>query len=139
MEQRTPAAGLAGRAFDNWIDHARHIIELGGIPLSPAMASGSFSDRGPDAGQITVNPFQWVADAGITAFACAIHNYTGNHPIDYPYDAVNQFGQPLTAAEYERYGAAAWDSRTSQDINAQRARTKTPAIPSTKTTPASWP
>lgn len=114
------------RAFDNWMDHARHIIDLGGIPLSPAMASGSFSDRGPDAGQVTVNPYQWVADVGITQFACAIHNYTGNHPIDYPYDAVNQLGKPLTVAEYERYGAAAWDNRSPADINAQRARDKNP-------------
>ena len=57
---------------------------------------------------------------------CAIHNYTGNHPIDYPYDPVNQLGKPLTPAEYERYGAAAWDSRSLQDINAQRANDKNP-------------
>jgi len=75
---------------------------------------------------VTVNPFQWVADAGITDFVCAIHNYTGNHPIAYPYDAVNQTGQPLTQAEYDKYGPEAWDNRPLEHINIQRERDKNP-------------
>lgn len=112
------------RAFSTWIYQAQRITALGGIPLSPALASGAFQDRGPDAGQVTVNPFEWIRDAGIINFVCAIHNYTGNHPIDYPYDAVNQTGQPLTQAEYDRYGPEAWDYRSLEHINIQRERDK---------------
>lgn len=114
------------RAFTTWIHQAKSILSLGGIPLSPALASGAFQDRGPDAGQVTVNPFEWVRDAGITDFVCAIHNYTGNHPIDYPYDDVNQNGKALTQAEYDKYGPEAWDYRSIADINAQRERDKNP-------------
>ncbi len=113
-------------AFGNWIDQAKHIIALGGIPLSPALASGAFHDRGQGSGTVRENPFLWVKQAGITDFVCAIHNYTGNHPIDYPYDEVNQTGKPLTQAEYDRYGAEAWDNRSLASINAQRARDKNP-------------
>ena len=35
----------------------------------------------------------------------AIHNYTLNHPLDYPYDPVNQEGQPVSQEEYDRVGA----------------------------------
>jgi len=114
------------RSFRTWIGQARRILALGGIPLSPALASGVFQDRGPDAGRVTVNPFVWVRDAGITDFVCAIHNYTGNHPIDYPYDAVNQDGKPLTQVEYDKYGPEAWDYRSLQNINEQRMRDRNP-------------
>ena len=114
------------RSFQTWIGQARHILDLGGIPLSPALASGAFHERGEDAGMVTVNPFEWVRDAGITDFVCAIHNYTGNHPIEYPYDTVNQFGQPLTQAEYDKYGPEAWDWRSIDDINTQRMKDKNP-------------
>ena len=115
------------RSFTTWIEQAQRIQAHGGIPLSPALASGVFHDRGPDAGPpVIVNPFLWVRDAGINDFVCAIHNYTGNHPIDYPYDNVNQHGSPLTQAEYDKYGPEAWDYRSIADINVQRMRDRNP-------------
>jgi hypothetical protein len=60
-----------------------------------------------------VNPFQLVVDRGRQDLFdngawLAIHNYVINHPLDYPYDPVNQTGQLLTLEEYEanRWG---WD------------------------------
>ena len=47
----------------------------------------------------------------------AIHNYTLNHPLDYPYDAVSQLGVPLSQAEYDRYGAWSWDFRPRESAN----------------------
>ncbi|MFH1633699.1 MAG: hypothetical protein ABIG63_06760 [Chloroflexota bacterium] len=114
------------RSFQTWIGQAQHILDLGGIPLSPALASGAFHDRGEGAGTVLLNPFEWVRDAGITDFVCAIHNYTGNHPINYPYDAVNQVGEPLTQTEYDKYGPEAWDYRPIEHINIQRERDKNP-------------
>jgi hypothetical protein len=115
------------RAFDNWIDHAHHITALGGIPLSPALASGAFGDRGQPtvAGQVRENPFVWVKQAGITRFVCSMHNYPLCHPIDYPNDSVNMYGTPLTAAERERTGGDyAWDSESLSVINARRMHDK---------------
>ena len=125
-ENQPPQDQWLERSFTNWIDQAQRIQALGGIPLSPALASGAFRDRGEDAGQVLVNPFEWIRDAGITDFVCAIHNYTGNHPIDYPYDAVNQEGQPLTQEEYDKYGPEAWDYRPLEHTNIQRERDKNP-------------
>jgi hypothetical protein len=111
----------AERSFANWIEHARHIIALGGIPLSPALASGFMQARGDTAGQLTFNPFKMVKEAGIPYFACSIHNYALNHPIAYPSDPVNQSGAPLTQAEYDRVGGAyAWDSQSVEQINEWR-------------------
>jgi hypothetical protein len=115
------------RAFDNWIDHAHHILALGGIPLSPALASGAFGDRGQPtvAGQVRENPFVWVKQAGITRFVCSMHNYTLCHPVDYPNDSVNMYGTPLTVAERERTGGDyAWDSESLSVINARRMHDK---------------
>jgi len=119
----------AERSFTNWIGMAQRIIALGGIPLSPSLASGFMQARGEGAGQLQINPFELVAAAGIRdgEFVCSIHNYPLNHPINYPYDAVNQAGQPLTQAEYDRVGGAyAWDSQTLEQINAWRLSDQNP-------------
>ncbi len=42
----------------------------------------------------------------------AIHNYDINHPLDYPYDAVNQKGEAIAEEEYKRLGTAAWAGGT---------------------------
>lgn len=127
-------ADWAERAFGNWLEHARNIRRLGGIPLTPALASGFLGARGEGAGQLNVNPFSILADAGINDFVCSIHNYPLNHPIDYPYDAVNQAGAALTLEAYEEAGGdIAWDRPQNvsvadwiTQINAQRMRDKNP-------------
>ena len=80
---------------DNFIVDATAIIELGGHPAFPAMGVGTI-----------VNPFDLVVQRGRKDLFdngawLAIHNYVINHPLDYPYDAVNQTGKQLTEAEYQ--------------------------------------
>ncbi|NLI41838.1 MAG: hypothetical protein GX421_11820, partial [Caldisericales bacterium] len=117
----------AERSFTNWIEHAQRIIAHGGVPLSPSLASGFMQARGEGAGQLMLNPFKLVKAAGVERFVCGIHNYPLNHPIDYPYDDVNQKGTSLTQAEYERVGGSyAWDSQSIEQINAWRESDKNP-------------
>ena len=98
---------------DNFIIDATEIIALGGYPAFPAMGVGTI-----------VNPFQLIVARGRQDLFdngawLAIHNYVLNHPLDYPYDAVNQTGQPLTQEEYEanRWG---WDNDKLVVINRLR-------------------
>lgn len=98
---------------DNFIIDATEIIALGGYPGFPAMGVGTI-----------VNPFQLIVERGRQDLFdngawLAIHNYILNHPLDYPYDAVNQTGQPLTQEEYDanRWG---WDNDPLVVINRLR-------------------
>ncbi len=98
---------------DNFIIDATEIIALGGYPAFPAMGVGTI-----------VNPFQLIVDRGRQDLFnngawLAIHNYVINHPLDYPYDAINQTGQPLTQEEYDanRWG---WDGDKLVVINRLR-------------------
>ncbi len=88
----------------NWLDivveefiyDADIILNMGGYPAMPSLGVGTI-----------VNPFEMVAGLGRSDIFhngawVAIHNYTINHPLDYPYDTVNQTGRPLTKAEYEQ-------------------------------------
>ena len=133
---------------DNFIYDADAIQSMGGLPAFPAMGPGS-KDNGlakvVERGRIDIfEKGAWLA----------IHNYTLNHPLDYPYDPVNQEGQPLTREEYERLAAWqyshltweeiqelgipisredydkfnrwAWDGRSLEEINAIRAANKNP-------------
>jgi len=92
--------------IDSFIWDADVIIELGGLPALPAMG---------DAGG--ANPFDVVvrkgrADLFERGAWAAIHNYTLNHPLDYPDDEVNQLGRPLTVAEYDELARWAYSGRT---------------------------
>jgi hypothetical protein len=49
----------------------------------------------------------------------AIHNYTLNHPLDYPYDDVNQQGRPLTQEEFDYYARWQYSHLTYEQIQAQ--------------------
>jgi hypothetical protein len=98
---------------DNFILDASEIINLGGFPAFPAMGVGTIC-----------NPFELIAKRGRqdlfdNGVWVAIHNYTLNHPLDYPYDEVNQLGKVLTLAEYEasRWG---WDQDALETINRLR-------------------
>jgi hypothetical protein len=107
-------------AIDNFIIDADKIIALGGLPALPAMGVGSKD-----------NPVEMVvrkgrADLFEKGAWIAIHNYTLNHPLDYPFDAVNQEGAPLTKEEYDRLGPWAWESQPRDTINSWRASDKNP-------------
>ncbi len=105
---------------ENFIYDADIVISEGGLPAIPAMGPG-----GRD------NIVQRIVEAGRDDLLrkgawLAIHNYTLNHPLDYPDDPVNQEGKPLTREEYERFPAWAWDNRSMEQINERRARDKNP-------------
>ena len=105
---------------DNFIHDADMIIAAGGLPGVPAMGPGGKE-----------NVVQKVVDRGRKDLFekgawFAIHNYTLNHPLDYPDDAVNQHGAPLTQAEFDHFGPWSWDNRSMEMVNELRVRAANP-------------
>ncbi len=120
MEGRQDAVNWLDVVIDNFIIDADKVIALGGLPALPAMGVGS-----------RVNPVAEVvkrgrADLFDNGAWVAIHNYTINHPLDYPYDPVNQEGQPVSQEEYDRLGQWAWEGRPREQINEWRQSDKNP-------------
>ncbi|NOZ29094.1 MAG: carboxypeptidase regulatory-like domain-containing protein [Chloroflexi bacterium] len=106
--------------IENFIYDADRVLDAGGYLALPAMGAGSKD-----------NPVEMVirkkrGDLFENGCWVAIHNYTLNHPLDYPDDDVNQLGTPLTQEEYDRFGAWAWDYRSIEEINRLRAERKNP-------------
>lgn len=96
---------------DNFIRDADQILGRGGLPAVPAMGPGSQDNP---ISKIVARGRRDLFERGAWV---AIHNYTLNHPLDYPYDAVSQLGAPLSQAEYDRYGAWSWDFRPRESAN----------------------
>ncbi len=108
--------------IDNFIYDADKLISLGGLPALPAMGVASKD-----------NPMAVVVQKGRADLFekgawVAIHNYTLNHPLDYPYDAVEQEGAPVSQEEYDRLGSWAWDGQPRDMINEWRAADKHPGF-----------
>lgn len=82
------------------------ILEKGGYPAVPALATGSKWDL---VGKICELGGDYLFEGGVWQ---AIHNYAINHPLDYPYDEVNQKGAPVSPEEYERLASEIWDTQT---------------------------
>ncbi len=79
------------------------ILKLGGYPAVPALATGTKWDL---VGEICRLGRR---DLFAEPVWQAIHNYSLNHPLDYPYDAGNQQGAPYTVDFYDRLAAERWD------------------------------
>lgn len=90
---------------DNFIIDASAILNVGGLPALPAMSVDGI------AAALEKVVARGRADLFDSGAWIAIHNYTLNHPLDYPYDAVNQTGLALTQEEYDKHGAWAWDKQ----------------------------
>ncbi len=131
---------------DNFIFDADLILDAGGLPALPAMGPGSQDNA---IARVVERGRKDIFERGAWV---AIHNYTLNHPLDYPDDAVNQEGQPLTPEEYaalaawqysdlspeeaaakgvspedyEKFQKWAWDGRTLEMVNELRAQAKNP-------------
>lgn len=105
---------------DNFIIDADIIIALGGLPALPATAVGSKAN----AMQVVVK--RGRSDIFQKGGWLAIHNYTLNHPLDYPFDPVNQEGQPVSQEEYDALGSWAWEGISREQINQWRASDKNP-------------
>ena len=106
--------------IDSFIIDADKVLALGGLPALPAMGVGTRVD--PIAAVVK----RGRADIFEKGAWIAVHNYTLNHPLDYPYDAVNQEGQPVSQEEYDRLGQWAWEGATREQINQWRASDKNP-------------
>lgn len=95
---------------DNFIRDADAVLARGGYLALPAMGPGSRD-----------NPISVVLRKGrldLFERGCwvAIHNYTLNHPLNYPYDDANQLGQPLTREEFDQYARWAYSHLTYDEI-----------------------
>jgi len=101
------------------------ILGLGGYPAVPALAIGSQWDL---IGKIIEHGGDYLFDEPVWL---AVHNYDLNHPLNYPYDRVNRFGEQLTPEEYRAIGGAAWTgsqwgNRTLAFVNEERKKNKNP-------------
>ncbi|MGQ9517326.1 MAG: carboxypeptidase regulatory-like domain-containing protein, partial [Anaerolineae bacterium] len=105
---------------DQFIHDADRVLALGGLPGLPALSVGS------KANLIELVVRKGRADIFARGAWIAVHNYTLNHPLEYPDDPVHQKGAPLTRQEYERYGEWAWDGQPRQLINIWRRQGKRP-------------
>lgn len=105
---------------DNWLHDARKCLDAGALPAVPALSVGTRDDL---IGAIVARGGRELLEAGAWV---AIHNYTINHPLDYPDDDVNQRGQALTPDAYKADGGWAWDNVPLDTINAWRWQDKNP-------------
>ncbi len=101
------------------------ILNLGGYPAIPALAPGTKWDL---VGEICRLGRR---DLFAEPVWQAVHNYSLNHPLDYPYDPGNQHGAPYTAEFYNRLAAEKWDGDAWQGwslerVNAERRRNANP-------------
>jgi N-acetyl-anhydromuramyl-L-alanine amidase AmpD len=111
------------RVAEAWVRDAAIIAEMGGLPGTPPLSPGGHYND--------VDFFRtflaWLKEHkydDLLAQGCwiAIHNSTLNHPLDYPYDPVNQLGIPVSQDEYNRYQWAG----DINFVNGERARGKNP-------------
>jgi hypothetical protein len=105
---------------DNFIVDADIVLAAGGLPALPATAVGS------KANLLELVIKRGRADLFEKGAWIAIHNYTLNHPLDYPYDPVNQQGQSVSQAEFDELGPWAWEGVPRDTINQWRASDKNP-------------
>ncbi|MFQ6015404.1 MAG: hypothetical protein ACE5NP_08180 [Anaerolineae bacterium] len=125
--------GRPETVMEYWIKDAAEVIERGGLPAFPALAQAGID---PAHGSVnwTVRALRWLADNAATQARdifenggwIAVHAATLNHPLDYPYDDVNQKGKPLTSQEYNAHPAGAWGNQPMEVINDWRASDKNP-------------
>jgi len=107
------------RVAEAWVKDAQVIIQMGGYPGTPPCApGGDYND---------IDFFKtfclWLKIHGYTELMkqgvwISMHNATLNHPLDYPYDKVNQEGTKLTQDEY---GQHKWHGSLDY-VNGERTR-----------------
>lgn len=121
-----PPANWATIAAENMIPICRDIQAWGGIPLIPALSTGSPMAM-VDLCSIIID--LGGADIFDGPVVLAEHNYPLNHPIGmsrwgqsdtYPRDSVNQQGHPVDPALFAKVGAYGWGGRTLEWVNERR-------------------
>ncbi|MCC6456322.1 MAG: carboxypeptidase regulatory-like domain-containing protein [Caldilineaceae bacterium] len=106
-------------AVENIIANLDTILERGGMPAIPAVANGSRWDL---VGKIVARGRKDIFNGPVWH---AIHNYSRNRPLDYPYDIGNQEGASYTQRFYqtleaEAWGEDAWRGRPLHEVNKLR-------------------
>ncbi len=114
--------GWVGLVADDWLYDARACLDAGALPAVPALSVGSKEDL---IAAIIAKGGRDVLESGAWV---AIHNYTINHPLDYPDDDVNQHGKALSLEAYRADGSWAWDNLPLETINAWRWQDKNPGV-----------
>lgn len=111
------------RVAEAWAKDAEVIIRLGGLPGLPPMApGGNYNDIDFFRTMLNWLKLHGYSDLMTKGVWISVHNATFNHPLDYPYDDVNQNGTPVSQSEYD---AHQWHG--SRDyVNAERQRGKNP-------------
>ncbi|NOZ29229.1 MAG: carboxypeptidase regulatory-like domain-containing protein [Chloroflexi bacterium] len=109
----------------NAIIDMERILERGGYPAIPALATGS---RWDIVGKIVELGRVDILQGPVWQ---AVHNYAVNHPPEYPDDPGNQRGAPYTREFYEairaeRWGRDAWNGRSLEEVNRLRAEHANP-------------
>jgi hypothetical protein len=121
---RVPVNGL-DLVVENTIANLEAILERGGMPALPALSNGSKWDL---TGKIVAAGRRDLLDGPVWQ---AVHNYSRNRPLDYPYDIGNQEGAAFTerffqALAAEPWGADAWRGRSLADVNRLRYDRRNP-------------
>ncbi len=115
---RVPANGL-DLVVEHSIANMETILERGGMPAVPAVSNGC---RWDILGKIVARGRRDLFDGPIWL---AIHNYSRNRPMDYPYDIGNQEGAAYTDRFYntiasEGWQEDAWRGRSLSEVNQLR-------------------
>ena len=121
---RVPANGL-DLVVEHTIANMETILERGGMPAVPALSNGCRWDL---VGKIVARGRRDLFDGPVWQ---AIHNYSQNRPMDYPYDIGNQEGAAYTQRFYaaiasEKWQEDSWRGRALSEINQLRVDRSNP-------------
>ena len=101
------------------------VLQRGGYPAIPALRPGGRWDL---VGEICRMGRRDLLSQPVWQ---ALHNYSANHPLDYPYDRVNQEGAPCAPELYsklalEKWNGDAWEGWTLEQLNRFRKERANP-------------
>ena len=121
---RVPSDAMAIVAGNAILD-MEAILAAGGYPGVPAVAVGTKWDL---VGEICRLGRRDLLAQPVWQ---AIHNYSLNHPLDYPYDTGNQKGAAYTQDFYNRLASEQWEGRawgelSLEQVNQERREHKNP-------------
>jgi hypothetical protein len=121
---RVPVNGIE-LTVESTIANVEIILERGGMPAIPSLANGSRWDL---VGRIVAAGRRDLFDGPVWQ---AVHNFSRNRPLDYPYDIGNQEGAAFTDRFYrvlaaESWGEDAWRGRSLAEVNRLRYDRRSP-------------
>ena len=121
---RVPVNGIE-LTVESTIANVEIILERGGMPAIPSLANGSRWDL---VGRIVAAGRRDLFDGPVWQ---AVHNFSRNRPLDYPYDIGNQEGAAFTERFYrvlaaESWGEDAWRGRSLAEVNRLRYDRRSP-------------